>query len=77
MTTTQKKIISQAMQLPDVVKAKLAEKLLSSISTNGHGDVRKAWVAEIKRRLQALKRRELRLYDGHKVLSALKKKYQK
>ena len=75
MTVTQKKLLEECLKLPAKAKVKLADQLLSSMDATEVKSVEKAWMAEIKRRLQALKAGKARLNDGDKVLAALKKKY--
>lgn len=75
MKIAQKRLFEEALKLPAKAKVKLADQLISSMAEDDVQSVEKAWMAEIKRRLQELKAGKTRLHDGDKVLAALKKKY--
>lgn len=77
MTIAQRKLFEEALKLPKSAKAKLADRLISSMNDNELDEIQGAWLAEIKKRLADFKAGKVRLYSGDKVLAALKKKYQK
>jgi putative addiction module component (TIGR02574 family) len=77
MTTVEKKLLADAMNLPVKARIRLVERLLHGIQADAVDDVQASWKAEIKRRVEAFERGELGLHSGDQVLRSLKKKYAK
>ena len=76
MTAAAKKILEDALALPDDERRRIAELLLDSISTDSTEEIEAAWVAEAVRRADELERAEVEALDGESVLEDLKAKFQ-
>ena len=76
MTAEAKKILEDALLLPDDERRRIAELLLDSISTDSAEEIEAAWVAEAVRRAEQLERGEVAALDGESVLADLKAKFQ-
>ena len=76
MTAEAKKILEDALSLPDDERRRIAELLLDSISTESAEEIEAAWVAEAVRRAEQLERGEVAALDGQSVLADLKAKFQ-
>lgn len=76
MTAAAKKILEDALALPDDDRRRIAELLLDSISTDSTEEIEAAWVAEAVRRADELERAEVEALDGESVLEDLKTKFQ-
>ena len=76
MTAAAKKILEDALALPDDERRRIAELLLDSISTDSTEEIEAAWVAEAVRRADELERGEVEALDGELVLEDLKTKFQ-
>ena len=76
MTAAAKKILEDALALPDDERRRIAEVLLDSISTDSTEEIEAAWVAEAVRRADELERGEVEALDGESVLKDLKAKFQ-
>ena len=76
MTAGAKKILEDALALPDDDRRRIAELLLDSVSTDGADDIEAAWVAEAVRRANELERGETEALDGESTLRDLRAKFQ-
>lgn len=76
MTAEAKKILEDALSLPNDERRHIAELLLDSISTESAEEIEAAWVAEAVRRAEQLERGEVEALDGESVLADLKAKFQ-
>ena len=76
MTAAAKKILEDALGLPDDERCRIAELLLDSVSTDSAEEIEAAWVAEAVRRADQLERGEVEALDGDSVLEGLKAKFQ-
>lgn len=76
MTAAAKKILEDALALPDDERRRIAELLLDSLSTDSTEEIEAAWVAEAVRRADELERGEVEALDGESVLADLKAKFQ-
>lgn len=74
--TAAKKILQNALALPDDQRRRIAELLLDSVSTDTAEEIDTAWVAEAVRRANELERGEAKALDGESVLRDLKAKFQ-
>jgi putative addiction module component (TIGR02574 family) len=54
MTSTTKRLLDEALDLPDGERAELAARLIESLDAPVDDDVDAAWAAEIERRCAAL-----------------------
>lgn len=75
VTAAAKKILEDALALPDDERRRIAELLLDSISDSTE-EIEAAWVAEAVRRADELERGEVEALDGESVLEGLKVKFQ-
>ena len=66
MTSTSKKILNEALALPEEDRAALVDALNESLETP-ENDLRPEWKAEITRRIEAVERGESRLIPGDEV----------
>ena len=76
VTAAAKKILEDALALPDDERRRIAELLLDSISTDSTEEIEAAWVTEAVRRADELERGEVEALDGESVLEGLKAKFQ-
>lgn len=76
MTAEAKRILEDALSLPDDERRRIAELLLDSVSTDSTEEIEAAWVAEAVRRAEQLERGEVEALDGETVLAELKAKFQ-
>jgi putative addiction module component (TIGR02574 family) len=76
VTDAAKKLLEDALALPDDARRRIAELLLDSLSTDGTAESEAAWVAEAVRRANELERGEVEALDGESVLEDLKSKFQ-
>jgi hypothetical protein len=76
VTAEAKKILEDALSLPDDERRRIAELLLDSISTESPEEIEAAWVAEAVRRGDQLERGEVEALDGESVLADLKARFQ-
>lgn len=54
MTSTTKRLLSEALDLPQVERVELTSKLLESLDEDTDTEIEAAWIAEIERRCAAL-----------------------
>lgn len=66
MTSTAKKILDEALSLPENDRAALVDALNDSLESPD-GDLSPAWKAEIAGRIEAVERGESRLIPGDEV----------
>jgi hypothetical protein len=76
VTAEAKKILAEALSLPDDQRRRIAELLFDSVSTDTAEEIETAWVAEAVRRADELERGEAEALDGESVLQDLKAKFQ-
>lgn len=74
VTAQARKILEQALSLPDDDRQRLAEALLDSIPAEVAEELEKAWNAEALRRAEAFERGEVQAIDGEKAISDLRSK---
>lgn len=75
MTAEAKRILEDALSLPDDERRRIAELLLDSVSPDSTEEIEAAWVAEAVRRAEQLERGEVEALDGESVLAELKAKF--
>lgn len=61
-------VASAAMKLPELERQELIDRLHASLSSQNPGDVEKAWLEEIDRRLDAYDRGEVSTVPGREAL---------
>jgi putative addiction module component (TIGR02574 family) len=74
MARTAKEIIQEAMEMPPEERAKLAERLLSSLDAPKDEDVEVAWQQEAARRLEQIRTGEARTVSWESVRDRLRGK---
>jgi putative addiction module component (TIGR02574 family) len=71
MTPTIDAIFDAALSLPRENRATLAEKLADSLSEEDRADLSPAWAEEIRRRIAAYKRGEMKTIPAEQVMRSL------
>ena len=74
MTSTAKKILDEALSLPEDDRRRVAERLLDTISREPAEEIERVWNEEAARRAGTLERREVQALDGEESLRALEEK---
>ena len=72
MTAEAKKILEQALALPEPEREALIDALADSIVGGDDGELGPEWNAEIARRIEAVERGESRLIPGDEVEARLR-----
>ena len=72
MTSTAKKILDEALSLPEDDRRRLGEALLDSVPRGGSEDTQQAWVDEARRRAERVERGEGELLDLDEALTDLR-----
>ena len=67
-------IEKQAMELPEIDRALLAERLWQSVRPVSD-DIKQAWIEEAESRVAAFRRGEIKLIDGGEVMKDLRASY--
>lgn len=75
MTSTAKKILDEALTLPEDDRRRVAERLLDSVPRDSAEDVEEAWDQEVLRRVAAAERGETEARDGDEASDELRAKY--
>lgn len=75
VTAQARKILEQALSLPEDDRHRLAEALLDSIPAEVAEELEKAWNAEALRRAEAFERGDVQAIDGDKAMSELRSKF--
>lgn len=76
MSSGAKKILDQALSLPDEDRRRIAEALLASISSATAEEIEAAWAAEARARAERLERGETVARDGDEVLAEIRAELQ-
>ncbi len=76
MTSTAKKILDEALALPEQDRAALVDALSESLETF-EDDLSAEWKTEITRRIKAIERGESRLIPGDEVEAQIRKTLRK
>ncbi len=74
MTSTAKKILDEALSLPEDERRRVAERLLDTIPRDTAEAIERAWNEEAVRRAAALERGEVEALDGEESLQGLEEK---
>lgn len=74
MTSTAKKVLDQALALPDDERRRVVEALLDAMPPETADEIEAAWLEEARRRAGRLERGEIEARDGEAVLTALEAK---
>jgi hypothetical protein len=67
------KVLQEALQLPEIVRAEIAAELIASLDRDRDENVQRAWAEEITRRADAVRRGDLRGEDWRPVLSEIER----
>jgi len=71
------KIYEDALSLPDEVRIKLVEKLLSSLHLPTQAEIDRQWAEEAERRVSQIENGEVEPVPGEEVFAAIRAKYNK
>jgi putative addiction module component (TIGR02574 family) len=77
MAVAEKKVFDEALSLPAEARISLVEKLLASLNLPTRAEIDRLWAEEAERRIAQIDKHEKRLVPGDKVLSNIRKKYQR
>jgi len=69
MNITAEKVVSEAMDLPPVLRAFVAEKLIESLDLTGTPELSAKWKKEIRRRCIQVDRGKAKLRDAEAVFA--------
>ncbi len=72
MTSTAKKILDEALSLPEDDRRRLGEAILDSVPRGAPEDTQQAWVDEARRRAEKVERGEGELLDLDEALTDLR-----
>lgn len=71
MTSAAKKVLDQALALPDDERLRIAEALLDTMPPETADEIEMAWLEEARRRAGRLERGEIEARDGETILASL------
>ena len=74
MTATAKKILEDALTLPEADRRRVAETLLDSVPRDAADDTERLWSEEALRRAAAVERGEIETLDGETALQGIEAK---
>jgi putative addiction module component (TIGR02574 family) len=77
VSSTAKKILDEALALPEEDRGRLAERLLESVPRESADDVERAWDQEVLRRVKAAENGETEARDWDQAAAGLRAKYTK
>lgn len=72
VTSTAKKILDEALALPEEDRRRLGEAILDSVHRGAPEDTQQAWVDEARRRAEEVERGEAELLDLAEALTDLR-----
>jgi putative addiction module component (TIGR02574 family) len=75
VTAAAKKILEEALSLPNEERRRVAEALLDSIPSETADEIEAAWVAEARRRADESERGRVDAVDGDAALRELKARF--
>jgi Putative addiction module component len=74
VTSAAKKVLDEALALPDDERRRVAEALLDAMPPETADEIEQAWLDEARRRAGRLERGEVEAKDGEVALAALEEK---
>ncbi|MCH9683638.1 MAG: addiction module protein [Deltaproteobacteria bacterium] len=74
MTSAAKKVLDDALALPDDERRRVAEALLDALPMETADEIEVAWLDEARQRAGRLERGEVRARDGQTALASLEAK---
>ncbi len=74
MTSAAKKVLDDALALPEGERRRVAEALLDAMPPETVDEIEEAWLEEARRRAGRLERGEIEARDGDSALAALEAK---
>jgi putative addiction module component (TIGR02574 family) len=77
MTTTNDRVIEEALSLPADARLSLVEKLLTSLNLPIDEDIDRLWAEEAEQRVSQLEEGRAKLVPGEEVFAKIKSKYGK
>jgi hypothetical protein len=69
MSTTAERVVTEAMELPPLLRAFVAEKLIESLDAPDSPPLSAKWREEVRRRCAEMDRGAVELRDGDKVFA--------
>lgn len=75
MTSTAKKILDDALALPEEDREALVEVLMTSLRYDSPKEVEQAWLEEVQRRIERLERGETVAIEWSEAKRRLREKY--
>jgi len=69
MTATAEKIVAEALELPPLVRAFVAERLIESLDASSGGELSPKWKDEIRKRCQEVDQGTVELRDAEAVFA--------
>jgi putative addiction module component (TIGR02574 family) len=77
MPAVAKKIIDDVLLLPTDARVSLVEQLLTSLNLPTQPEVDRLWAKEAEGRIAQIEKGKVKLISGEKVVSDIRKKYQR
>jgi putative addiction module component (TIGR02574 family) len=73
MSTTAQKLCIEALSLPRMSRAEIAERLLSSLDENADAGSERAWKLEIRRRRREIREGKTKLIPADEVMRSARR----
>ena len=77
MTTTNDRVIDEALSLPSNVRLSLVEKLLTSLNLPIDKEINRLWAEEAERRVSQIEEGKAKLVPGEEVFAKIRAKHEK
>jgi len=77
MTTTNGRVIEEALSLPADARLSLVEKLLTSLNLPINEEIDRLWAEEAERRVSQIEEGKVKLVPGEEVFSKIRAKHGK
>ena len=77
MTTTNDRVIDEALSLPSNVRLSLVEKLLTSLNLPIDKEINRLWAEEAERRVSQIEEGKAKLVPGDEVFAKIRAKHEK
>jgi putative addiction module component (TIGR02574 family) len=77
MTSTQDRVVEEALSLPADIRLGLVEKLLASLNLPIDAEINRLWAEEAERRILQIEVDEVKMVPGEEVFSKIRAKYEK
>ena len=77
MTTTNDRVIDEALSLPSNVRLSLVERLLTSLNLPIDKEINRLWAEEAERRVSQIEEGKAKLVPGEEVFAKIRAKHEK